>query len=632
MSGLAGFVSLNGAPVAEDVLNRMAIASRYLAADGARTWNSAEAGLIRFASWTTPEAVNEQQPLRDTLTGCVICFDGRIDNREELFLKLDRLVELDRGAPDCAVVLALFGQFGEDCLSLLVGDYVLAIWQPAEHRLFCARSPLGWRPFQWYCDAKVFAFASDAKALIDGLQLGHRLNEGAIGEFLSMYFQTPTETFWQDIYRLPPGAALRVENGRIHSWHWHRGPFADLSNLPDDELIAGFQALFDQSIAACMRSSTEVSAHLSGGLDSSSIVCRAVELHRAGKIDTLVRPISARYPGEPYDESEWSGAVEEHLGINASIVTVDPYNWDLAAEWCAETYHLPLRPNTLGAAVSTCRCMRDNGSRVLLTGEGGDDWLAGSLAHWPDLLRQGQIRRLWCEGLNRGGSRSFSRTLASVVFRGAGPWVFPRMRRQLTVPHLKASSSVPDWIQPEWAAKIGLDERKLANHAPARFKSLAQQQRYARYNAARHYVNLENVIAFAASRGIEMRHPLHDLRLTTFIMGVPGSILLRNGEKKYLLRRAMRGTLPEKVRSRRSKADFTALVARAVSDAFRERDPERLLSVRLGWVEGSAIRQIFSEFRSWVEAGGLGPAPDSHLGAVWSSLAIDLWLRNVVGL
>jgi asparagine synthase (glutamine-hydrolysing) len=632
MSGLAGLVVLDGHPVARDTLDRMARATPYRPTDGIHIWHNDQAGLIHFSYATTPEALQAIQPLRDAHSGDVICFDGRLDNRRELFHRLRQDAVLDDTAADCVLVLALFNLYGTDCLQYLIGDYALAIWQPEARRLFCARSPLGWRPFQWYCDEHIFAFASEIKTLIDGLKIVRRLNEAALGEFLAMHFTTSTETFWRDVYRLAPGGALLVENGRLRSWHWHTGPFLDVSDLSQEAQIDRFRTLFDQAIAACVRSSTTVASHLSGGLDSSSIVCRAIELYRTGAIDTLIRPISARFPEEPHDESEWSSAVEDHLGIEAMHVIPERYNWDWARSWCAETFHLPLRPNVLGPIIATCQRLQAEGIRVLLTGEGGDDWMNGSLAHWPDLLRQARLRQLWHEGMHRGGQRSFVRNLLGVIRHSAVPWLSRHSRRQLLRPHFDCSYAVPEWIRPEWARHIGLADRWQSLMPSVRFKNFAQQQRYARYDLARHYINFDNVLAFAASRGVELRHPLHDLRLTTFFMGVSGEMLQRNGQRKYLLRAALRGTLPEKVRTRQTKANFTAPIVEAMSRMFAEQDVDQLLCVQMGWMDGHRLAQYIAASRAWFEIRRTTAVPQIPLGAVWSALAADLWLRHAFGL
>ena len=322
-------------------------------------WRSDDAGLVHLALDTTPQSVNETQPALYEPAGTAIVFDGRLDNRADLLREL-HVRELHQGSPDSQIVGALFARHGTDCPRHMVGDYAFAIWQRRERRLFCARSPLGWRPLVWYRSAKVFAFATEIKALVDGLPVARRPNEGALAELLSLRFVTPMETLWRDVYRLPSGAALEVRNGSIRCWHWHTGPFPEVSGSPN-ELAERFLGLFDDAISSSARSSTEVAAQLSGGLDSSSIVCRATELYRAGRIDRQVRPVSVHFPGEPDDESGFSNAVSELTGVEATIASPRPYSWDRAREWCTDTLHLPLRPNATSVILPTLLQARGHG-------------------------------------------------------------------------------------------------------------------------------------------------------------------------------------------------------------------------------------------------------------------------------
>ena len=249
---------------------------------------------------------------------------------------------------------------------------------PRKHaRCFARALPLGWRPFVWSFDGSRFGFATQPRVLIKGLGLEHRLNEGAIGEYLAARFVSKDETFWVGVQRLPGGYALLLKNGYTRTWRWHTGPFPDNSATSEAEHVERFRELFDQAIIATMRSSSDVVAHLSGGLDSSSVVCRGMELYRAGRLSQPLRAESVRYPGQPQDETKWSSQVEAHLGIEATVASEQPYNFDEAREWCRQTLHLPLRPNVL---MASCDRLQSEGVRVLLTGEGGDDWLGRWLA------------------------------------------------------------------------------------------------------------------------------------------------------------------------------------------------------------------------------------------------------------
>jgi len=631
MSGLAGCVCLDGVPVDPRTAQLMAQSTPYLGPDGVKVWSAGPAAFIRFRHATTPEAGAECQPIIDDRAGLTVCFDGRLDNRGDLLRDLQggtASAGLDPNASDASILLSLFARDSDGCVKRLVGDYAFAVWQARPRRLFCARSPVGWRPFFWIRRGELLGFATEPKALVEGLALDRHLNEGAIAEYLSMRFTTQSDTFWQDVQRLPPGSALAAEDGRVRTWHWHTGPFPQTSDLDEAEHVATFRRLFDQSIAASLRSSRAVAAHLSGGLDSSSIVCRATALRRAGAVDTAVLPVSARFPGELHDETEWSCAVEAHLGIQASVVTASCYDWDQAAEWCGRTMHLPLRPNVLGTIVATCQRLRADGVRVLLTGEGGDDWLRGSLAHWPDLLRHGHVGRLLREGLVATGQRSLARRLAHVARHSVGPLILPRERERLLRPHLDFSHVAPDWIRAEWAREVGLQDRWRSDRLPVDLETVWQRQRYAPYILARRHINVDNVIAFASSEGVELRHPLHDLRLTEYLLSAPGGLFLRGGRRKHLLREAMRGVLPDTVRLRDSKANFTTPFVDALLSKVSDRDVGRLEVVQRGWVDGRKLAEYLSAYRRWSEHGRRDPLPAQPLAPVWSAVAMDLWLTR----
>ncbi|MEO8259988.1 MAG: asparagine synthase-related protein [Acidobacteriota bacterium] len=629
MSGIAGVVYTDQRPVEIATLDAMVRATAPPGIDGAQTWHNGPAGLIRFALAATPEAVGENQPVTEPRSGLTIAFDGRLDNRAEL---LDLPEAPPATAPDCTIVLAAFLHLGDSVVNRLVGDYALAIWNPARRRLFCARSPIGWRPFLWTYQGDRFAFATEPATLIRGLGLERRLNEGAIGEHLSSRFVTETDTFWDGVQRLPPGHALALEHGHVRRWRWHTGPFEDLARLSDADHIDRFKTLLDQALIAVSRSAGPVAAHLSGGLDSSTVVCRTRELVDAGRIARMVQPYSARFPDEISDEGEWIAAAEAKSGTRSEVVFGAPFDSAAAANWCAATLHLPLRPNTASVVVAVCERLRDRGIRVLLTGEGGDDWISGSRAHWPDLLLQGRWPALFREGLAAGPGASWTRGLRAILASALGPIVSPRRRARTLRPHLDFNPAPPVWIGREWAGRIGLSDRWRSAPRPPALSCFAQAQRYHVYALARRHVNIDNAIAYAAGRGVELRHPLHDLRLTRFLMGAAGHMLRRAGQKKHLLREAMRGTLPEVVRTRTTKANIAPPIIDGVTARLTERPIRELHCVRLGWVDGVRLEQYQAAHAAWRHARTAADIPMEPYTPVWNAIATDLWLEHAFGM
>lgn len=631
MSALAGLVLHGGASVAEHQLQRLIAATVHVQRDTTGSWHAGPAGLVHFNLITTPQARDEVLPLADQAAGLVILLDGRLDNRAELLDKVGHAAGLDHASGDGALLLALFKRYGTDCVQHLVGDYSLVVWQSRTRQLFCARSPLGWRPFLWHNSATGFGFATEPRTLIEGLGLERELNEGAMGEYLSMRFTTPTETLWRGIYRLAPGAALMVEDGRVRHWQWQRGPFPESSDS-DSQASERFRALFDQSLQSCMRSSGEVAAHLSGGLDSSSVVCRATELYRAGRVDRQVHPLSARFPGQAHDETAWCEAVESHAGVESLIVLPRAYDWDQARAWCADTLHLPLRPNTLSTIIGSCEQMRAHGMRVLLTGEGGDDWNSGGRGHWPALLREGKLLQLWRETRDPR-SPGYARRLKRLLVDGAGPLLSSARMARLQFQHLDFGQAAPPWLMPEWSASIGLDTRwrDAANAVPLQLDSLVQQQRATRYAIARSHVNIDNVLALAARSGVELRHPLHDLRLSAYLVGARGDLLRRDGERKYLLRQAMRGTLPEQVRTRQDKAEMGESIVDAVAALLASVPVRELPCVRMGWIDPAYLTRSFEAHCAWRQGGSKGPRPREPLGPLWTAVSTGIWVEQALG-
>lgn len=628
MSGIAGAIFTDGRAMSSEVLDRVAGSTMKRGADGISQWHDGTAGLVRFAHATTPEAVGETQPFIGTESGIALLLDGRLDNRGALLDRLGAAGKPLAGAPDGAIALALFERDGRDFIHHLTGDYAIAVWQPRARRLELFRSPMGWRPLLWGFDGRTFGFATEPRALILGLGFERKLNEGAMGEFLSARFVSETDTLWGGIERVPQGGSIRFENGRASTWIWHGGPFEDLSNLSLDDHIERFNHLFNQSLAATTRSNGRVTSHLSGGLDSSSVVCRATELFRAGALDQQIGAISARFPGEPHDETEWSSEVERHLGITAEVVGSRRFDSDVARQWVSDSYQLPVRPNVLDTMGGVCEALQRDGRRVLLTGEGGDDWLNGYYSHWADQFRRGQWRAMFRHGAQQWPNSPWYVQARRTLYTAVMPLISPAHRQALLKPHLDFRLERPDWLRAEWMTRIGLDERWRQSIPRQGLRGLDQQSRYSVYSLGRRYTMVDTVLAYTEHQGIEIRHPFHDLNLTRFFMGAAGEHLRKFNTRKFLLREAMRGTLPEKIRNRRTKSYFVSHQVDAITELLRERPVTELHCVKLGWVHPERIAAMNAPFEAWRRAGSTGDLPASPWGPVWFALATDMWLEH----
>ena len=603
MSGLAGILCLDDRPVERAALERMAAAAPYLGPDGIGVSLSGPAGLLSFQTVTTPEAVREAQPLHDKDAGWTLTFDGRLDNRDALRRSLPETCRPPVNAPDSAFLLAAFAAWGEDCPASLAGDFAFALWQSRERRLFCARSLKAFRPFVWWSDGKTFLFASEVSQIFAAGGPVRRVNEGFAGEILACAPTSVSDTLWDGVFHLPPGQAMTVDARARRTWRWHQGPFPEIRYKDDRDYEAHFRHLLVQALGASLRSAGPVAMDLSGGLDSSSLVCLAAEMQQSGAIQTPIQPFSLVFPGQPQDESEWIDLVAAHTGWEPVRAEPPPYDWDYWRKTAQDSMDLPLRPNAATRRALLAE-MQARACRVVICGEGGDDWLRGSHAHWPDLLRRGEWGDLWRQARQSEAlSLSFPLTLRRVASTGVLPLISKDRRERLLSG--RPGGLVPDWIAPEWARKIHLADRLRARPEGPAFPTLGQHWLYEQ-NLLRPQPVLSLSQRLHTLHRIETRAPLHDRRILEFVLGIPGDQLRRQGEKKSLLRRALKGTLPEPLRQRQDKAEFSTPIQAALEG--------RKITLHLppyGWVrEGFS----FTERRS--------------SAALWNAVALTVWLEE----
>lgn len=630
MSAIAGVLAMDGRPVAQDQLDRLVAAAPVRGLDGCQTWCSDNYGTLRQANATTPEAVGERQPFVGQ-SGATVLFDGRLDNRGELLRALGPSGAALAAVPDGEIVLALYERFGRDFVQQLAGDFAIAICHPRQRRLALFTSPLNWRPLHWTRAGGLVAFATDIRTLVLGLGLERRLNEGAFAEYMCGVMMSPTDTFLAGVQRVEQGSAVFFEGDRTEFWLWHDGPFEDWTGRSMEEHAEEFNALFDQAITATFRSQGVVSAQLSGGLDSSSVVCRAIELYRAGKLDQQVRAISARFPGLPHDETRWSSAVEDHIGIRAEVATSKPFSLAQAQQWTRETWHLPLRPSALDTMGGVVEIMQASGRRVLLGGEGGDDWLNGSLAHLPDLLRRGQFGALGEFGRTYFPHDMLPVQWAKSLVLAGRPLLLPSYRRDILHPAVRWDRSAAPWLRSEWMDQVNLADRLQGPPSRPGLQGFAHRSRYTTYaNSALQMLGAP-AMAYVERHGIEIRHPFHDARLTRFCMAASGNHLRDRNFRKRILREAMRGTLPEVVRTRPDKAAFYFHTISAMKEITAARPIRDLLPAKMGWIDADRLEALFAPVRAWDLSGKREDLPTAPYGPIWFILAADMWLDQAFG-
>lgn len=430
MSGVYGMVRLDSAPVTSEMLDPAAAAMAFWGPDGHGQWRQENAGLGFLGLHTTPESLYERMPssLR-AAPHLIITADARIDNRGELFDALGAAEAGRTRTPDSSLILLAYERWGADCVRRLLGDFVFAIWDARERRLFCARDPLGCRPFFYSRDTRAFHFASDIKGVLACID-APRLHEPLIAAHLQMKtcYARKTRTFYENILKLPAGHTLTLagETLRVDEyWSPHRVPGRPPAS--EGAQAAELRELFHQAVECRVRSAFPVASHLSGGIDSSAVTLEAGRFLRARGRQLATFSWSPPLAGDACPAGEYAriNAVSREEGLACEYIPVTAASLlrVMQRDFTVEPMELMPREERVQIHAET------RGIRLILSGWGGDEAVT---CWWPSASSEASSSR---SGFGRLRDFIFRR-LPDSIYAQLGPNPFMKYVSPCVEPEL----------------------------------------------------------------------------------------------------------------------------------------------------------------------------------------------------
>jgi asparagine synthase (glutamine-hydrolysing) len=571
--------------------------------------------MVYRAFHTNRESRLEKQPLVSQ-EGHILAWDGRLDNREEMISVLRE--ELNGDRTNITIAMAAYLKFGSDFLPRLIGDFALSLWEPRTRTLLLARDAIGPRPLYYHANAERIIWSSELAPLLDSAGIELEVNDEYIAGYLTNG-PAPELTPYKDIYAVHPGHTVVAENGRLRAQRfWGLDPNHEIRYQMDEEYEEHFRHLFREAVRCRLQVDGPVCINLSGGLDSSAIVCMADEIFGCGAAkSSRIETISHVYDeAVSSDERDFIRCVEEKRGRSGHHLR--DVDYPPLASFPDESRHS--FPDYFDCFVDllrgTCEAMRGDGARVLLTGHGGDQMLYSSPLPSPelsDMLIQRQPLHL--HRSLKAWSKVLKRPYLDLLWRDG---VIPLLPKNLQVFFsLNQKTRLAPWIDERFIGRMNLRERRLGltdafgfNLPSGRDQSIG-------------FLSAMRTIAKASYRArgfIEVSHPYTHRPLVEFLQAIPFAQRVRPGETRSLMRRALRGLLPEMILKRKGKKGPEEALFRALAREYHRLQPifGNARVCAHGYMNAEALKTALEKARHGCQ---------KYSFAVIQTISLEFWLR-----
>ncbi|MCU0546653.1 MAG: asparagine synthase (glutamine-hydrolyzing) [Oscillatoriaceae cyanobacterium Prado104] len=624
MCGIVGILNLREPqPIPEQILPQMLGMIRYRGPDEFGIYRDDWANLGN-ARLSIIDLSGGQQPIGNEDGTLWIVFNGEIFNYVELRPELEARGHRFKTQCDTEVVLHLYEEYGPDCLNYLNGQFAIAIWDSQQRSLFLARDRLGVRPLFYTVSDGQLVFGSEIKTLLAHPNVCAEIDAGSLAQVFAFWSVLPPNTVFKNIHSLPPANYILVQNGELKVQpYWEMDFTVDSPARSSQDYLEELEHLLIDATLIRLRADVPVGAYLSGGLDSSTTTA-IIRKHAPNQLDTF----SIAFSDPNFDESEFQRRMADILGTDHQVIyCTQP---DIGRVFPEVIWHLeiPTLRTAPAPMFMLSRLVRDRHLKVVITGEGADEFLGGY-----DIFKETKIRRFWAKApdsewrhllLKRlypeiaglgGSNEAFVRAFFKKNLTDTdSPFYSHSIRWSNTGRLHRLLVSQPDVSIPDWVREFV--------PLPSNFKnwsSLAQAQYLEIVTFMSPYLLSSQGDRVAMANSVEGRFPFLDYRVVEFCNRLPANLKLRGLNEKWLLRQLASKLLPPDIWQRR-KRPYRAPIHRCF---FHQDSPDyvaELLSENAlnesGLFNPLAVNQLARKAQSGVQ---LGEVDDMAIAGVLST-------------
>ncbi len=586
MCGIAGIINLyEERDISMNTLKRMAAIIRHRGPDGFGFYRDKRVGLAH-ARLSIIDLEGGWQPIHNEDKTIWIAFNGEIFNYIELRESLLSKGHKFYTKSDTEVIIHLYEDYDTDCLKHLNGQFAFAIWDKNKAKFFIARDRVGIRPIFYTLVNGSLIFASEIKSLFIDSRVKREIDPYALDQIFTFWMTVSPRTAFKDVFELPAGHYMTIENG-----NWKTEQYWDLDFAPSDrirteeEYAEELRELLIDSTRLRLRADVPVGAYLSGGIDSSVITTLIKKF-----TDTPLRTFSVTFLDEVYDESTYQGQIIKYLNTDHSDIKCNCS--DIGRIFSEVIWHTekPILRTAPTPLYLLSKLVRESGYKVVLTGEGSDEILAGydifkeaKIRRFMEKFPKSRIRPLILKRLYPYLAHSPTKSLqyAEEFFKveadGIPPVYYSHLPRWNTTSKIKLFFS--DYLKDKLNDYENLDELSLLlSDDLCTYDHLSQSQYLEIKTLLSGYLLSSQGDRVAMANSVEGRFPFLDHRVIEFCCKLPPNIRMRALTEKYILKESMCNLLPASI-IKRIKQPYMAPDSKSFFNGGHLDYLEELLSV-----------------------------------------------------
>lgn len=567
MCGIAGIIQSAAPADRKELVKRMLSRIHYRGPDESGMYHSAKAtiGNVRLS---IIDLAGGQQPISDVSGRYWIVFNGEIFNYIELKKDLEGKGYRFRTTSDTEVLVNLYAEYGSSCLSMLNGQFAFAIWDNKKEALFMARDRVGIRPLFYHYANGALTFASEIKSIFENPAVERQFSKQGLLQMMTYWTTITPASVFEGINEVPPGHYLVLDKKRIRVEQFWQLRF-DQPQITGslDSILEEFNELFTSSIRLRLRADVEVAAYLSGGIDSSATVSYIKEVE-----PSVLNTFSITFGEKDFDESSYQGDAVKYFSTSHRSINCTAK--DIAENFPKVVWHseIPMIRTAPTPMMLLSGLVRENGIKVVITGEGADEMLAGY-----NIFKESEVRRFW--------AREPKSSIRPLLLTKLYPYL-PQMRNaNANVLKMFFGYRLEDTDDPLYSHLLrwnnsgqitrhlasgfadglnGYDPKKQINSIlPEGFSDWGSLEKAQWLEASvfmSGYLLSSQGDRMGMANSIEGRYPFLDHRVMEFLARVPSGLKLKGLNEKYLLKRLVNNRIPASI-LKRSKQAYRAPIA-----------------------------------------------------------------------